>query len=690
MAGKKQHFIPQHFQKPFVIPGSHDRLWVFRRGQSSGFTVARKKAAAKEYFYSKPSPDGAPTLDDLVTEYEYDLHKIVDRIRELEIGSAVDSREIAQVIAHLAVRSSHLRETMGEVVGAATDATQRLLRVELGDSLTNLPRNHPPKGIYQPISEELKKAGLLNLTPVTEVTIITLLYALIRERSQELLSGASSQLTEILKQLSTQAPKIIQRAQTSVLQEALAPEERIARLSQLTWHVVPAHGDSVILPDCTSIAFDGREWRPLVFVGSSELKAVALPLAPDRLVVGKSESTQAVDVSQFNRHAAQASYSFFLSNYTSEALEQFAAVLGGTVRTSIKKMMDSAISEAVQGFWNNEPEEDEAAERHYASKRAWGGAVPEGGLNYSVTFEGFGDETFAKSVAERVNSIVAAFSKQLPVSSIDGFTFAEDYSKALNSLERGFATSKEITPTETKERVGVGMPLSIVSDGKIKTRVVLRSSIAADLVSDNEEAVREACGVIFHMLARGALTELMANKFPRQILKPVRDTYEAFLYGYTSGVFEAYFCASLSIWSERQVKGYEEMALSALRDAFVRIPDERRTYSHHGDLNQFFNAAAFQVTDVLTSLARVFGAYKARGQAMAEDSGIMEFLAERDLDRWVNLFREDLEGFDKELEGWTDFTEIFFVHRHFERLIAHFGIVPDRTEGPGAYIHIFS
>ena len=177
--------------------------------------------------------------------------------------------------------------------------------------MTNLPRNHPPKGIYQLISEELKKAGLLNLTPVTEVTIITLLYSLIRERSQELLSGASSQLTEILKQLSTQAPKIIQRAQTSVLQEALAPEERIARLSQLTWHVVPAHGDSVILPDCTSIAFDGREWRPLVFVGSSELKAVALPLAPDRLVVGKSESTQAVDVSQFNRHAAQASYSFF-------------------------------------------------------------------------------------------------------------------------------------------------------------------------------------------------------------------------------------------------------------------------------------------------------------------------------------------------------------------------------------------
>ena len=47
MAGKKQHFIPQHFQKPFVIPGSRDRLWMFRRGKPSGLNVTRKKAAAQ-------------------------------------------------------------------------------------------------------------------------------------------------------------------------------------------------------------------------------------------------------------------------------------------------------------------------------------------------------------------------------------------------------------------------------------------------------------------------------------------------------------------------------------------------------------------------------------------------------------------------------------------------------------------
>lgn len=68
MAGKKQHFIPQHFLKPFTIPGSGDHLWMFRRSKSYGIKVARKNAAAQEYFYSKPSDDGSPTLDDLVTD----------------------------------------------------------------------------------------------------------------------------------------------------------------------------------------------------------------------------------------------------------------------------------------------------------------------------------------------------------------------------------------------------------------------------------------------------------------------------------------------------------------------------------------------------------------------------------------------------------------------------------------------
>ena len=149
MAGKKQHFIPQHFQKPFVIPGGSDQLWMFRIGNSFGVKVARKKAAAQEYFYSKPSIDGSLTLDDLVTEYESELHTTVDKIRVLKIGSEIDNREISRVVAHLSLRSSHMRGVMRESVLTAVSSMQRLMRDELANSLIKLSPGHSPRGIYQ-------------------------------------------------------------------------------------------------------------------------------------------------------------------------------------------------------------------------------------------------------------------------------------------------------------------------------------------------------------------------------------------------------------------------------------------------------------------------------------------------------------------------------------------------------------
>ena len=324
MAGKQQHFIPQHYQEPFVIPGGGDRLWMFRKGHPCGIKVARKNSATQRYFYSKPSQDGSPTLDDLVTDYEYSLHAIVDQIREVQVGEEIDSLKIAKVVTHLSVRSSHMRGVLRESVSAVTSAIQAAVHGELGSTLTELPRNQPPRKIYQMISEELKKLGILKFTQITEETIINLLYFMLRENSRVILSEVLPQFTGILEALNAGVEKTIRNAHTSALLKAMAPEAWITRLSQLVWHVVPAPSDGAILPDCTSIGFDGDEWKPLLFIGASKLNVVALPLAPDRLAIGRTEKNQNVDISQFNRHAVQASYSFFLSSYTSEELEKFS------------------------------------------------------------------------------------------------------------------------------------------------------------------------------------------------------------------------------------------------------------------------------------------------------------------------------------------------------------------------------
>ena len=170
-----------------------------------------------------------------------------------------------------------------------------------------------------------------------------------------------------------------------------------------------------------------------------------------------------------------------------------------------------------------------------AANISWNSIISEKRHEYFVSLADFGDEEFAKSVANMINSTVVAFSKYYPISSLEGFVFDIDYKAALNMNNRGVDSVKEINPTETDEYIGVGMPLAVVSDGQIKTRIVFRASVAVDLVSNDPAVEENAQSVILHMLASCALRGLIAAKFPNQILKPVPDQFEAFLHEYFCG-----------------------------------------------------------------------------------------------------------------------------------------------------------
>ncbi|MEP5003244.1 MAG: hypothetical protein ABJT05_13115, partial [Paracoccaceae bacterium] len=68
-------------------------------------------------FYSKPSLDGSPTLDDLITDYETRLQSLVDELRDADFSTQVRSSDASEVVTHLTMRAAYLREVIG--VGAS-------------------------------------------------------------------------------------------------------------------------------------------------------------------------------------------------------------------------------------------------------------------------------------------------------------------------------------------------------------------------------------------------------------------------------------------------------------------------------------------------------------------------------------------------------------------------------------------
>ena len=663
---------------------------MYRKGQSSPVPVARSDAAAQNYFYSRTSRSGLPTLDDSITDYESHLHRAVDEIRRLTIGDPIEGIEIAEVVSHLMVRSSHIRDTMSEAILTISNSILRLLGGEFDVSLADLRPHCPPDSLYRMISNELANTGLTESSPITERTLIDLLYLSIREKSSDVIDEILPLLAETLDGLRTEATEMSRRTQVDALRSMMAPEKRVVELGNLIWHVVPAPHEGAVLPDCTSLAFSGRQWQPLLLTASDELEAVVLPLAPDRLAVGKSDHNLNLDMSQYNQYAADSSYAFFLASYNSEELSKLIGQLGGQLQSSFDALAESAVVEAMGNLFRYENGGSRLEAKSCAESTSWNSIVAEEKLQYSVSFSDFGDEQFARTIAEEIHPIVLMFSKCYPISSLEGFLFANDYTGALNRTDRGIGPVRDIHPVESKEFVGIGMPLAVMSDGLIKTRIVLRGSVAVNLISENTALVEDARSVIVHMLASSALRGLIAAKFPSQILKPLCDKFEAFLHDHASGLFEAYFCAMLSTGSERGLERSENLALTVLRRTFQEIPAKRKEYICGGSLDSFFARSASLAVNALSFLAALFGAYKGLGQTIPRSSAVMTFLSDHRLAEWARLFDADLSAFAAQLDSWAEFQELFFIHRHFQRFLAHFGIVPDRHVGPGAYVHVSS
>ena len=688
MAGRKQHFIPQHFQKPFAIKGSNEKIWLYRKSNPNPIPTSISDTAAQRDFYSKPSMENIPTLDDLITCYEQVLHPKVDELRRLVIGDNIPAAEVAELVTHLAMRSSYMRDMVKDAASSMAEAIQAVTSGKVNGQKINLPKHHVPLAIENLVIEGFEKLKLMELIPVSGQTVAKLVYYGLREDEDELLNDTRGMFNNFVEELKRNSSSISSDAQTTVLTDSLAPETRVKRLSELKWTVVEGPEGGAILPDCTSVVFNGEKWTSLFLAGIDEIVAVALPLTPDRIALGLVGGASKIDVANFNTVAAHASHTFFLSSSCKPELEQALPKLGETTRFQLSEMIISAMAETVEGFLAREPDSTPSDGDQDAAEISWASGDQTNLFSIPVTFLDFKDETFCKEVADMLTSIITSFAKHLPVSGVAGFVFAHNYKAALNSIERGFETSSEITPIEDESRIGVGMPLTILEDGEAKTKVVLRSSIAVNLVSEDDEIRSEAIGTIEHMLASAALTRLMANKFPDKILKRVDDEYEGMLFNYTGGVFDEYFRASISCFSEKLLKFYEELAHENLDAVLVQVPKLRREYRRHGDMDRLFPETSVLIKNLMMAMARLLGTMKCQNVELTEGSVLERLLSKNGLLSWYTLFRNDLMSFDEGLETWAQFEEIFFVNRHFERLAFQFSLIPEPMGKTGIYMHV--
>ncbi|TCR83875.1 DUF4238 domain-containing protein [Rhizobium sp. BK376] len=684
MAGRGQHFIPRHFQKPFVFSETKDQLWMYRRGKDKAIPVARGDAGKEHDFYSSPSAAGDVTLDDLITNYEHKIFPLVDHLRSLPIGSGIEADIASEIVVHFFFRSQYLRKSVSEMWSGLAD-TMYVLATDPASVVgsNRLPAHRPPAAIASAIHEQVLLNKLDESTGVSSETLVRIIYMGLREQLDQITKDAREAISLAISQFSIGAEKKIRDSHRDILLNSLAPPKRIAQLRELRWEIV-AHAESAaILPDCICIAATSEgPWQSLLFV-DDDVAMVAMPLTPNALLVGKKTADQTFEVSEFNSLAARSCFEFFLSKEEVALEGILQADLGQVVRTEINKAVSEKILEVI-GEYLRAPLSEQALELNKIQKKP----ATEDSYNIQLMLYDFGDEELAKRLAEAVKEIVLSADLGVAYSVLDGFTFANDYEGAIGSLDRGYEPTQELKSTYSPLGIGVAMPITVKSEGALKTRFILRGFLADAILTDVEDDRRAAVNTVFYLLNGLVLDYLERTRFSGWMLEKLQASIDDYFYARARKIFDIYYCTRRSTLSLDDASMHIEDFQNHLPNILSDCTEKRRSYRVDSDLDGFLTLAFEQVELILAHVARILGAFAGVNGTRSIPPEIDQLLRPYQMNDWLCLFAADLSAFYENLDVWENFEEIFFVNRHFERWLLAVGVIIQDLGNGQFYAHI--
>jgi hypothetical protein len=660
MAGKRQHYLPRFLQRGFLAePESptdeSERTWLHRLGAPAR-RVGIGDVGVEDWFYSRKGIPGEVTLDDAITDFEKSFSRDVKNLRDSAPGTIIEPEISARTVVHLVMRTAHLRKTMSSGMTSVL--------AEIGALFTDPARLVGMFGVNNPMLSpavtEAIKVGARQLVPVgfPEAFSERLLTFIVREYGEELAGQMAAMLSPLMPGLLEGVGGKVRDSHNGLVAKPLDDHGWGKLLSQFAWSV--EQGVDLILPDAVALSRAGNApLEALVFTGGKDVTGVLLPLAHDRILVGRRDAEDVFDLATFNAEAAASCQGFFVAPRPHDA-EGLAATIG----SGPLKALNAAISEAVA---------DTEKVRSLASGE-FGSARPrefqQESFSYSVTLRDFGDEILAKEYAEILQTVIGALSRDIPLHDLDGFTIATDYNDALAKLDRGDPNLPHVTSGALAYGLGVAMPVTVVRNGKRKEHLVLAAEIAKGWTSDDPELRGMCLHTLVKMLAGIANTARFGQDLSFRPDAIGRELHLAVAH------------SPSSYWSAKQAAFvwpaggaiYSDLVMDSFEHAKKAVTEARARMSDPSDVLETFQIAREAVSAVLNHVADWIGHRDGLAEDMHFDGADLPGrLAEHGLGRWILLFGRDLAACYKQ-EGALDLSVVTTLSRHVERLLWSLGV----------------
>ena len=457
------------------------QIWYFERGNSPE-QRAIKRTGSQDHFYSRPAPAGRLTLDHEITIVENRLSLVLRTIRSVPIGRSVDPRTAAEIIAHLAPRTAHIRNSLKHglslIVHRATalfsnsDNLQAIVGLD-----QSVPNDQFRKYVFSDVTKRPEIAGL-NLPPHLLERVA---FYFAKENAPDFLDKSLPLLRLTLDGLLSGSEKLVRDSHNKALTKNLRSNPRETFLGTLDWTIQNAPTPGAILPDCVGIAITTQdETLPLMLVRDADISAVIMPLSPEKLLVGTRNGYTVPRTFNYNVEAARVSYSFFLSSYNDVEIDRLHPLIAKHSTSILDKAVENGFHDLLPSRFP--PREERGSDTPDPSFHRINPASRE--FEYELSFLRCGDQEAIQGISDHLQAIVSDLSQVLPLKRLDGITIAGDYPTALRELDRGFGN---VPPVETVSRevgVGVAKMVAVMRSGELKGRIVMSSAVAHALTSN--------------------------------------------------------------------------------------------------------------------------------------------------------------------------------------------------------------
>lgn len=658
MAGKRQHYIPRFLQRGFLANSSclankKDRTWLHRIGYPARL-VGIKDIGVEDWFYSRKSAAGEVTLDDAITEFELSFSRNIKNLRSTEPGTSVDPVYAAQTVMHLVLRTAHLRQVLSFAAASIIKEIEGLC-IDPNRFADKMKFNHTR--LVPAVSKAIHNAAIQCMPAHFPVAFSERLLTFILQQCD----GPSTEQVNAMVQSLTSAcssnlADLIRSSHNELIAKPINYNARVKILSSFVWTI--EKGVDLILPDSVGIArTDDGLFNSLLFLEVAETTLVQLPIAHDRILVGRRSKNELIpDISTFNKAAAACCQNFFISTRAHNSDEIVAKIGCSSTKAMLNDIVAAAVTDVEQTQLILQKGDDPVSPREFQQKN----------FSYSFTLHDFGNEDIAKQYNNTVHSVIKNLSGMMPLQDLDGITVAVDYDDAVSKL----GCNDPLIHSVRTVLPGVALPVTVVREGQYKKHLIFRASIANGWISDNSQIYAFSIYLLAKMLASIAYTSLF-NELPHLKTSEMNRQLQTAV----ANVPAQYWCAKqVASIAPDEGKRYADLVIHSINHAKSEINDIRSSNTNQIDVDKILLTALKVSSSVLTYAADWIGHRDGLSDNQPFDGNCLpDRLAIYGLKSWILLFARDLSACYTK-DGALNMNIVTALSRHVEPLLWSLGI----------------